>query len=328
MAAVRHPGETAERPSDAAPGEEAVALADGTVLRPLAEHDDLRACVALQRRVWGEGFEDVTSPAILKIAQEVGGVAAGAFGAREGGAGGELLGFVFGLTGVRQGRPAHWSHMLAVAPEARGRDLGYHLKLYQRRLLLPLGVEVVRWTYDPLVSKNAYLNVARLGARPVRYVRDYYGPGDDSELSAGLGTDRFVVEWRIAEERVARLAERGAPEPALAAWREAPVANVREGAGGAPEPVAADPPDAPAVRVEVPPDVLEVRRRAPEVAARWRASTRQAFEALLARGYGVAGFYRETEQQHERLKRPGSVPAGAGGGPRSRSFYVLTRPPQ
>lgn len=299
MTAAPPPGKASGGP----PVEASVTLPDGTVLRPLAERGDLRTCVALQRRVWGEGFEDVTSPAILKIAQEVGGVAAGAFG---GGEHGELLGFVFGLTGVRQGRPAHWSHMLAVAPEARGRDLGYHLKLYQRRLLLPVGVEAVRWTYDPLVSKNAYLNLARLGARPVRYVRDYYGEGEDSELSAGLGTDRFVVEWRIRDERVARLAERGEPEPVRAAWREAPVAGVGDGAGGGPEPVVADPPEAEAVRVEVPADVLEVRRRAPEEAARWRAATRHAFESLLARGYEVAGFFREA----------------------GRSFYVLTRSPR
>jgi predicted GNAT superfamily acetyltransferase len=165
-----------------------------------------------------------------------------------------------------------------------------------------VGVEVARWTFDPLVSKNAYLNLARLGARPVRYVRDYYGEGNDSELSAGIGTDRFVVEWRIAEERVARLAERGEPEPVPEEHAAAAVVNMGEAAGGAPEPVAADPP---AVRLEVPPDILEVRRRAPEEAARWRASTRHAFETLLARGYEVAGFHR-----------------GAG----ARSFYVLTRP--
>lgn len=300
MTVAPPPGKTAGGPSGGPPGEEAVTLVDGSVLRPLAERGDLRACVALQRRVWGEGFEDVTSPAILKIAQEVGGVAAGAFGRAE--EGGGLLGFVFGLTGVREGRPAHWSHMLAVAPEARGRDLGYHLKLFQRRLLLPVGVEAVRWTYDPLVSKNAYLNLARLGARPVRYVRDYYGEGDDSVLSAGIGTDRFVVEWRIADERVARLAASGEPEAVPAAWREAPVANVRRGVGGGPEPVAADPPVAAAVRVEVPADVLELRRRSREEAAAWRASTRHSFETLLARGDEVAGFYR-----------------AAG-----RSFYVLT----
>lgn len=276
----------------APPSTRPVTLPDGTVLRPLGERGEQEACVALQRRVWGEGFADVTSPAILQIVQHVGGVAAGAFGRTERG-GGELLGFVFGLTGVREGRPHHWSHMLAVAPEARGRDLGYHLKLYQRRLLLGVGVESVRWTYDPLVSKNAYLNVARLGVRAVRYARDYYGEGEDSELSAGIGTDRFVVEWRIAEDRVAELVERGQPEPVAPEHRAAPVVTADE----------AEATEAPAVRVELPADIQEVRRRSPEEAARWRASTRRTFQALLRRGYRVASFHREA----------------------GRSFYVLVR---
>ncbi len=288
-----------------------VTLPGGTVLRPFGERAELEACVALQRRVWGEDFADVAPPAILQIAPKVGGVSAGAFGG-----GGELLGFVFGLTGIREGRPAHWSHMLAVAPEARGRDLGYHLKLYQRRLLLSQGVETARWTYDPLVSKNAYLNLARLGARAVRYERDYYGEGRDSALSAGIGTDRFVVEWRIAEERVAELLERNEPEPLAAELRAAPMASSGEG----------ELPEAPAVRVEVPADVQEVRRRSPEEASRWRASTRRAFEGLLGRGYGVVGFYREPEPGQGALKRPVSAPAGEGGGSgRPRSFYVLAK---
>jgi predicted GNAT superfamily acetyltransferase len=293
--------------ADRDPTAEPLRLPDGTLVRPFAERAELEACVELQRRVWGEGFADVASPAVVQIVQSLGGVAAGAFGA-----GGELLAFVFGITGLQGGRPVHWSHMLAVLPEARGRDLGYHLKLYQRRRLLELGVDTVLWTYDPLVAKNAYLNLVRLGARAVRYARDYYGEGSDSALSAGIGTDRFVVEWPIADARVARLVEgwsaRGGAEGVPAAHAAAPVANVRSAEGGPgpgpAEPVVTEPPAAPVVRVEVPADVQEVRRASPEAAALWRASTRHAFETLLGRGYRVAGF--------ERGERP---------------FYVLERGP-
>lgn len=282
-------------------------LPDGTAIRPLAERAELEACVELQRAVWGRGFVDVASPAVLKIVQTVGGVAAGAFEP-----GGRLAGFIFGITGPWEGRPGelvHWSHMLAVRPDARGRDLGYELKLYQRRRLLEMGVGRVLWTYDPLVAKNAHLNLVRLGARAVRYERDYYGEGGDSVLSAGIGTDRLVVEWAIAEERLARRLDR--PEdPAAGAGREvppehaaAPVANVRE---GGPEPVVAEPPAAPVVRVEVPADIQEVRRESPERAALWRASTRRALEGLLGRGYRVGTFYREAGEEGRR------------------AFYVLT----
>lgn len=285
----------------AAPPARPATLVDGTELRPLAERREQEACVELQRRVWGGEFTDVTPPAILAIVQQVGGVAAGAF------AEDRLLGFVFGVTGLRGGRPVHWSHMLAVDPDARGRDLGLHLKCYQRRVLLELGVERVLWTYDPLVAQNAYLNLVRLGARPVRYLRDYYGEGSDSALSAGIGTDRFVVEWRIATDAVERTIRERRGGEAPPEHRAAPVANLREGSGGGPEPVAADPPEGAVVRVAVPEDVLAVRRRSEDEAARWRASTRRPLEALLERGYRVTNFLR----------------ADPGQGPPS---YVLERP--
>jgi predicted GNAT superfamily acetyltransferase len=274
-------------------------LPDGTILRPLSsDRGELEACVALQYAIWGDGFSDVASPQILRIVQAMGGVVAGAFlpdGDGAAGAAGELLGFVFGITGFEEGRPLHCSHMLAVLPEARGRDLGYRLKLYQRERLLPLGIDVVRWTFDPLVSKNAHLNLARLGARPVDYLLDYYGSGEDSALSAGLGTDRFLVEWRLRESPPEAPQEPG-PEV-----RDAPVVNEAPGAAD----------DEPVVRVEVPGDIQAVRRESAEDARGWRATTRRAFQDRLARGYRVTGFYRAGGQD----------PRGDGG----RSFYVLRK---
>ncbi len=270
---------------------------DAATLRSLDSDADFEACVALQKRVWGEGFADVVPATVLRIVRSVGGVAAGAFGP-----GGALDGFVFGVTGVRDGRTVHWSHMLAVRPEARGRDLGFRLKRFQREALLPLGVETVWWTYDPLVAQNAHLNLVRLGARVVRYVRDCYGDGADSALSAGIGTDRFVVEWPIAEAGVAEaLAGAGlAVDPAEAG--AAPIANVREGGAG-PEPEVVEPPAAPALRVEVPDDIHAVRRDDPAAAARWRASTRRAFEACLERGDRVSGFLRVADPERPGVRR-------------------------
>ncbi|HEX6199530.1 MAG TPA: hypothetical protein VF150_04640 [Thermoanaerobaculia bacterium] len=272
-------------------------LPDGTVIRPLSsDRAELEACVDLQYAIWGDGFADVASPHILRIVQSMGGVAAGAFSSEE-----RLLGFVFGITGLEAGRPLHWSHMLAVLPEARGRDLGYHLKLYQRERLLPLGIDVVRWTYDPLVSKNAHLNLARLGARPVDYLLDYYGSGEDSALSAGLGTDRFLVEWRLDEPPPEEPADPG-PEA-----RDAPVVNEAPEGGT----------DAPVVRIEVPGDIQAVRRESASDARAWRASTRRAFQDTFARGYRVTGFYRERRPESDREEDDRS-----GGG---RSFYVLRK---
>src|SRR4030095_7428233 len=116
---------------------------DGVTFRSLASLADYEACIDLQRLTWGRDFSDVVPLSILKITQKAGGIAGGAFSPD-----GRLLGFVYGLTGYVDRRPFHWSHMLAVNPEARDLGLGTRLKLYQRELLLPQGIEEVQWTYD------------------------------------------------------------------------------------------------------------------------------------------------------------------------------------
>ena len=258
--------------------------ADGIVLRPLASTDDYAACVELQLTTWGGQFAELVPGSILKICQKVGGVAAGAFDAE-----GRLLGFVFGLTGVHNGRSVHWSHMLGVLPEARDAGIGKRLKLYQRQLLLPLGIESVFWTFDPLEARNAHLNLNRLGAEVAEYVEEMYAGEMGSELAHGIGTDRLIVDWRIASPRVARILA-GEREDS-SRFHSAPVVNPNPGEDGE----AVELPDLPRVRIEVPATIQALKSESPEEARLWRAGTRHAFEAYLARGYRVAAFEREAE---------------------------------
>lgn len=252
-------------------------MPDDVTLRPLASRADYDACVRLQRETWGEDFADVVSPTILMVSQRVGGVAAGAFDT-----GGRLLGFVFGISGVRGGKPSHWSDMLAVRPEARRRGLGRRLKLYQRERLLASGIEVAWWSFDPLVAANANININALGALPVEYVPDMYGD-TGSTLHRGLATDRLVVEWRLTDARVERLlAGRSARLPA--ALRTAPVvAPIRSGDIGE-LPVHAW------VRIAAPADIDALKAADPDLARRWRQTHRRAFPWYLSRGFRVAGF--------------------------------------
>jgi predicted GNAT superfamily acetyltransferase len=274
-------------PADAAP----------VVLRPLHTPEDYRQCLALQDRTWGERFAERVPTGVLRGAQKVGGVAAGAFDASQ-----ALLGFVFGFNGVRDGRLAHWSYMLAVREDAQGRGLGRRLKTFQRSILRASGIEVAYWTYDPLVSANAHLNLSRLGARPIEYVIDQYGEDTGSDVHRGLGTDRFLVEWRLSDPQIEEALTRGLvvdDGPLATAPTVTPTAENRS-----PERAL---PSAHTVLVEIPEDIFEVRARSADEAWQWRSLTRRAFRHYLARGYVVTGWHRRPPGRH--------------------SAYVLTAPP-
>src|SRR5439155_9004142 len=162
-------------------------LKPAVCLRLLSSVDDCRACVELQRDVWGWDQADIVPATLLHVVDYVGGLVAGAFDPNS-----ILLGFVFGITGIRDGEIVHWSHMLGVREAARNMGVGRMLKEYQRRVLAERGVARIYWTFDPLQAKNAYFNLNRLGAHVVEYVPDMYGV-TGSPLHLGLATDRLVV---------------------------------------------------------------------------------------------------------------------------------------
>ncbi len=188
-------------------------------LRPLRSRDDYDQCKALQRAAFG--LPEIASATVMKSCQEVAGLAAGAFDVDV-----EMLGCIFGISGLRDGKPAHWSNLTAVKPDTRGLGLGRRLKAYQRDFLLRLGIKSAYWSYDPLVARNAHFNLNRLGAEPIEYVRDYYGASGSNELLSDFDNDRFVVEWRLDDPRVDRSLA-GGLTPA-ASWRRAPVINAGE----------------------------------------------------------------------------------------------------
>lgn len=267
-------------------------------IRPLSSAADLAACVDVQEAVWGRGFSEKVPAALLRVSLRVGAVLEGAFDED-----GRLLGHVFGLTGLREGQPIHWSDMLAVRPEARDRGVGWALKLRQRAVLLERGVRVAEWTFDPLESRNAHLNFARLGGVAGEYIRDFYG-GSDSPLHTGLATDRLIVTWRLDSSRVARRlagdasivesshAERSASTAAAGRF-DAPLINPVRVEGQHPScddarlDLGGD-----RVLLAIPQDIQAIKASAPDLAARWRAVTRAALEHYLGRGRVVTDFVR------------------------------------
>ncbi len=242
----------------------------------LADYD---ACVALQDATWGVGFSERVPGAILRVSQKIGGVSAGAFDET-----GRLLGFVFGMTGLKDGALVHWSDMLAVTPEARGLNLGERLKQFQRDAVCALGVMTMYWTADPLVARNAHFNINHLGAFPAEYVENMYGENTGSALHGAMPTDRAVYRWDLSVKTDG--IRSGAPIAGDDVLPDAITVDV----DGAPTAVSGS--DAPVVRVHVPHDLTMVQSASVTRAREWRMAVRAAFRSRLGHGYTVTRFVR------------------------------------
>lgn len=245
------------------------------IIRPFESHADRALCVDLQELTWGKGFTEKIPAAMLLVAQETGGVTAGAFDDD-----GRMLGFVFGVTGLRNGKLAHWSDMLAVHPDAQGQHLGERLKEHQRDHCRALGVDTIYWTYDPLVARNAHLNLNRMGARVDEFVVAMYGEGTNSPLQGDMPTDRFIVSWAVDPAQAA------APLDALPS--DLPLVVTADADEG---PLL----DAPTVGVRVPRDITALAAADIAAARRWRFATRRAFSHYLTQGYRVRGFVADRD---------------------------------
>jgi predicted GNAT superfamily acetyltransferase len=257
-------------------------------IRLFEKESDFFAFETLQKEIWGNDIEEVVTASLAKIVQKIGGIAAGAFDAE-----GDMAGFVFGFTGFAGGKPVHWSHMLSVKRAYRDAGIGRRLKLFQRDVLLGMGVKEVFWTYDPLAGRNAHLNANTLGTEILEYVQDMYGSGDDSILFRGIGTDRFIVVWRIADERVKEILERKRwfdREPFLTS--SLAVCRAAESGPTSSSVVKLDI-RGDRLRVEVPHDIHQLMNISIASAADWRKRTREALQHYLRTGYKVAGFYRD-----------------------------------
>ena len=189
----------------------------------------------------------------------------------------DAIGYVMGWSGVEPEDGLHvHSHMLAALPDRRHRGVGFALKLAQRALALEQGIDVVRWTFDPLIARNAYFNLHKLGAVADRFERNHYGEMSD-EVNAGERSDRFTVRWGLARKPGPRAVEVG--DAALEPVGERP-GEIRSPAGRA-------------ASVAVPRDYAELRGAEPSVASAWRDASAAAIEACLGAGMVAAAFDAE-----------------------------------
>lgn len=266
-------------------------------LRHLESLSEFEECVALQRETWGAAFSDIVPASILKITQKVGGLVAGAFD------GDRMTGFVYSIVGYGNGRPFHWSHMLAVSPSARGHGLGRRLKLFQRTELLERGIDRVFWTFDPLIAQNAHLNLNRLGASIAGYVPNMYGEETGSPLHGGGETDRFIVRWDLDSARAKWAVSGEVVSDRSGTVSQAEIVRLPDIGESVRD---LEFPETSSVRIEVPCDAVALYQSDPSSFARWRRLTRAAFLNYLRRNYVVQSFHRHssTGRCFYFLKRP------------------------
>src|SRR5215470_13336963 len=172
-------------------------------IRQCVTLEEFEACVQMQRGVWGYSDIDVTPLRLYVIARYSGGFTLGAFDPSN-----KLLGMAHALAAFDEKlRPYYYSQMLAVEPRLQNAGIGVRLKLAQRDHALKTGVPLIKWTFDPLQSRNAHLNIVKLGG-VVRWHRiNFYGDKSSSVFHRDLDTDRLFIEWWVRSPRVAEALE-------------------------------------------------------------------------------------------------------------------------
>lgn len=275
-------------------------------IRLLTTLPEMEAVVALQRRYWGDEPEAVIPGHMLHTLARHGGHVLAAV-ERDNGRPVAMLAGLAGIAagGERPARPYLVSKRMVVHEDWRRRGLARRLKLAQRERALAQGIDLIRWTFDPLLAANAWMNLHRLGAVATGYCEDFFGAaGPGGEANTG-SPDRLLVDWSLESERVRALA-RGAPgQTTLAGALEAGALRMygtSRDACGRPVPSGpANVPDAGQLLLEIPPDFVSLARQDARLAQVWRAHVRSAMNALFAAGKVLHDCVRGRLDGQERM---------------------------
>ncbi len=278
-------------------------------IRVLDKYEEMLQFEALIDDIWGGGPADSVPAHLLITIVRNGGLAFGAFEDDE------MIGLAFGFPAFAdtpQGHLLkHCSHQMGVHPAHQGKGIGFALKQAQWQMVRQQGLDLITWTFDPLLSRNAYLNIARLGAICHTYKRNEYGEMVDS-LNAGIASDRFQVDWWVNTRRVTqRLDTKNWVALGLKNYQEAapqmlyiPETDVDLGLLRPPK--IFFPPSEKLLLLQIPNDYQTLRTVDKPLAIDWRFFTREVFEEAFNTGYIVTDFIYDRSE---------SLP---------RSFYVLT----
>ncbi|MGW6564133.1 GNAT family N-acetyltransferase [Streptomyces sp. NPDC054975] len=235
-------------------------------VRELHTMEDLDTISRLYADIWGTAADSPpVSAEVMRALSHAGNYVAGAYEQ------GRLVGASVGFYGDPVGTTLH-SHITGAS---QGRGIGLALKLHQRRWALDRGLKRITWTYDPLIRRNAYFNLVKLGARPEEYLQSFYGAMDDA-INGGDESDRVLTAWDLT-----------APAGPYSLDLPADVSLAVRNQDGRP---VIGPTDAATVLVDLPDDIESLRRTDPDAARDWRLAVRHTLGGLLTEGARVVGF--------------------------------------
>jgi predicted GNAT superfamily acetyltransferase len=225
-------------------------------IRPLTSLPDQDLGRMIFDKTWAMDAGTEITPNLLQAMIHSGAYLSGAF------VDGECVGAAFAFPATTGGLHLH-SHMTAVLDSFRDKGIGYALKVDQYKWAKQNNYKEITWTFDPLVARNAKLNVLKLGVDISAYYPNFYGDMPD-ELNAGDESDRVMASLKVV--------------------------------GDAPTPrTAISAPEKSAVLIAIPDDIVAIRGKDLAENLRWRRSVRDEFVNALARGGKVIGFSANNE---------------------------------
>ncbi|MGY3716150.1 GNAT family N-acetyltransferase [Sutcliffiella cohnii] len=258
-------------------------------LRELQTIEEMQQVEELERNIWGT--EIVPTHQTLTAVKN-GGIMVGAYD------GDELIGFSYGFAGFRNGKSYLCSHMLGIAEKYRSQGIGESLKRKQREIAIKKGYDMMKWTYDPLETRNGYLNLSKLNGICNTYIENCYGEMQDS-LNKGLPSDRFELHWHLTSPHVV---EGHIPNTEGATALNAVTFNEEN------LPVFVASKEQPLTRLAyslaVPKDFQGLKSASKELALDWRLQTRTHFQKLFHAGYAVVRLQiNETYNEYIFVKK-------------------------
>ena len=228
--------------------------------------EDFQQCIELERAIWKDDDIGIMPIRLYMISKACKAPTIGAFDVA-----GQLVGFVHTSLALMGKSVIYHSHLAAVVEARRHQDIGRRMKLAQRDRAIEAGIPLIIWTFDPLQSRNAHLNINKLGAIIRRYEVNYYGEGLSSVFGAGVPSDRVFAEWWVLS-----------PQVGAALGGKQPDASSRDES------------------VVIPEDIDAVSASYPAEHLKWRLRVREEFSSCLGRGLIADSFERDLPSGHSR----------------------------